>query len=100
MKVGLDVYISLIILTIMALVGASFLSANVTTLRARDAQASYVTEIEDSDFAPSVIEKCKKNADDCGFKLNVEGKKIELIYKYEMPILNVDNEHSIISYAR
>lgn len=103
MKSGLEVYISLIILTIMALTGASFLAANATTLRARDAQSSYVIQIEDSDWAPSVIKKCQENAKECGFvELSVDSNthKIELIYNYSMPILNIDNQHSIISYAR
>ena len=103
MKSGVDVYICLIILTILALVGATFLSSSVTTMRARDAQAAYVTAIEDSDFAPSVIDKCQKNAVECGFKelqVDINTKKITLIYNYSMPILNIKNEHSIVSYAR
>ena len=103
MKSGIDVFIALIILTILALVGASFLSANATTMRARDAQASYVTEIEDSNFAPSVIEACKNNAAKCGFKdleVDINTGRVVLVYEYSMPILNVKNEHSIISYAR
>ena len=48
MKLGIEMYVSLIVLVVLAFVGISFITINIDVVNARDAQASYVAEIENS----------------------------------------------------
>lgn len=108
MKVGLEVYISLILLVVVGLLCANFIASDVATMNARDIQAAYVTEIENSDFADSVIHRCEKNAQDRGYKLNVqkvtigesEMAEVSLTYVYKVPLIGVESEHVITGYAK
>lgn len=110
MKSGIDIYICLIALTILALVGGSFIAADANVLKARDAQAAYVAEIENSDFSESTINKCIENAASMGYQLDViklgngvdghQYAQVSLTYAYKIPILGVNSNHTITSYAR
>lgn len=108
MKVGIEIYVSLILITIMALLSANFIASNNAAMNARDAQAAYVTEIENSDFAPSVIELCKNNAEKQGYKLEVnivhlgesDTAEVNLTYVYKVPLIGVESEHTISGFAK
>lgn len=107
MKIGIEMYVSLIILAVLAFVGISFITVNIDIVNARDAQASYVAEIENADLSPSVIQKCKDNAAEQGYELVVDltdvgnraTAKVTLRYKYSMAILGTSQTHTIVSYT-
>ena len=108
MKAALEFFVGIILLTLTALLGANLISASIVTMNARDAQSAYVTEIENSDLAESVIDDCRKNAESSGYKLDVtinqigdsEIATVSLTYIYTIPLINVNTEHTIIGYAR
>lgn len=107
MKLGIEMYVSLIVLVVLAFVGISFITINIDVVNARDAQASYVAEIENSNLSESIIQKCKNNAQTHGYELivdvtNVGSKptaKVTLCYKYSMAILGTSQKHTIVSYT-
>jgi hypothetical protein len=108
LKVGIEIYISLIILTIAALLCANFIAADVGVMNARDLQAAYVSEIENSDLSPTVIAKCENNAKSLGYDLDVNivnigdsnMAQVSLTYTYKVPLIGVESEHVITGYAR
>lgn len=108
MKAGIEVYVSLILITIMALLCANFIAADVAAMNARDAQSAYVTEIENSDFAPSVIAKCAEAAEKQGYSLSIEEiqlgestmAEVSLTYVYKVPLIGLESEHTITGYAK
>ena len=108
LKAALEFFVGIILLTLTALLGANLISASIVTMNARDAQSAYVTEIENSDLAESVIDDCRKNAESSGYKLDVtinqigdsEIATVSLTYVYTIPLINVNTEHTIIGYAR
>lgn len=107
-KAGIEIYVSLILITIMALLCANFIAADIATMNARDAQSAYVTEIENADFADSVIDKCIDNAAQNGYTLVVNPVQIgstrmaevTLTYTYRVPLIGVESDHTITGYAK
>ena len=108
MKIGIEVYVSLIFLTIAALLCANFIAADVGIMNARDLQSAYITEIENSDLSPTVIENCKQSAESLGYELIVkpmqigesEMAQVTLIYTYKVPLIGLESEHEIVGYVR
>ena len=107
-KVGIEIYVSLLIIAIVGLLCANFIAADVAVMNARDAQAAYVTEIENSDFADSVRKRCIDTAADQGFILEVnpvvigdsQMAEVSLTYTYKVPLIGVKSEHTISGYAK
>jgi hypothetical protein len=108
LKAGIEIYVSLVILTIAALLCANFIAADISVMNARDLQAAYISEIENSDLSPSVIAKCETNAKSLGYDLDVEvvniGEssmaQVSLTYTYKVPLIGVESEHVLTGYAR
>lgn len=106
MKAGLEIYISLVIITIMAVLCSSFIVADVQVNDAKDAYYSYYTEIDNSDGASSVINACIADAGDSGYQLTVEKVgsaenpmyKLTFVYPYKIAILGVNKPHTIVGY--
>ena len=108
MKVGLEVYISIVLITIMAVLCSSFIVADVSATDARDAYYSYYEQIENSDCAPSIINACIADAGDAGYQLDVEEVgdpdnslyKLTFKYPYKMSILGINKTHTIVGYVQ
>ena len=99
--------IFLIFLATVIMIG--IIGAAMTSHTAGEFHASVVNEIEESNFADSVIAKCKESAVNLGYTLEVnpvtndEGvvvmAEVILHYKFEIPFLSVSNSHQKINYA-
>lgn len=108
MKTGIEIYVSMVLITVMAVLCASFIVADVHSTDARDAYYSYYQEIDNSDCASSVINACISDAGDSGYKLAVDKVgdaekpmyKITFKYDYKIPMLFVNKEHTIVGYIR
>ena len=108
MKAGLEVYISIVLITIMAVLCAGFIVADVDAADARDAYYAYYTEIENSDCAPSIINACISDAGDAGYKLVIDkvGDSENMLYKltftypYKISILGINKSHTIVGYVQ
>ena len=108
MKAGIEIYVSLLLLVVMALLCANFIAADVAVMNARDAQAAYICEIENSDFADSIIKRCVENAAEQNYVLEVspvvigesQMAEVSLTYTYRVPIIGIESEHTIVGYAK
>lgn len=106
MKAGLEIYISIVLITIMAVLCSSFIVADLNAADARDAYNSYYVQIDNSDCATSVINACIADAGDSGYQLSVEKVgttekplyKIQFSYPYKISVLGVNTTHDIVSY--
>lgn len=110
MKSAIETMTGIIVITIMTVIGTSLITASLNTLNAQNYHAAVIQEIEESNYAPAVIENCKKTAKENKFK-NLEitvkestnGKKyakVVLEYNYSIPILNMFMDNRIPGYAR
>lgn len=76
---------------------------------ATDYHAAIIDEIENSNHASYTIDKVKEEAAENGYDVTIENfygdnytvvSKVTLKYKYTFNILDVENEHEIVGYAR
>lgn len=104
-------YLGIFFLLLMGLVGIGVVAAGIEVNAARNYHADVVTEIECSNFNPSVIDVCKQQAQDSGYKLEVtdmvydagENKQMAeviLTFDYAIPILNLVSDHEVRGFAR
>jgi hypothetical protein len=108
MKAGLEIYISIVLVTIMAVLCSTFIIADVNAADARDAYYAYYTEIDNSDCAQSVINACIADAGDSGYELQVEKVgsaeaplyKLTFTYPYKISMLGINKSHDIVGFIR
>lgn len=113
MKSAVETFVSVIMITFMAVLSTCYITASLNTRRAQNYHAAVVTEVEASDFSDEVIGGCIQNAKDNGYvmedgtsglTIQKEGElqtaEITLKYRYTIPILNMMMEHEIKGYAR
>jgi hypothetical protein len=108
MKVGIEIYVSIVLITIMAVLCSGFIVADIDAADARDAYYAYYTEIDNSDCAPSIINACIADAGDAGYVLKVEkvGDSENMLYKltfsypYKITILGINKTHTIVGYVQ
>lgn len=108
MKVVIEIYVSILILCITALMCIGFISADVQVAQARDSYASYMQQIRDSNYSEFIIDECKASALANGYELTVilyedgAGNRscdATLKYEYRIAILNVENVKYIRGYS-
>lgn len=98
MKSAIETMIGIIVLSLMAVLGASFITASLSDQRARSYHASVVQELQNSNFSPEVIENVKEKAAENGYENleilvheNAETDSsyatVTLTYNYSIPIL-------------
>ena len=113
MSTTIKTYVGIFILLLSVFTMAGVMSASIDANNARDFHASVVAEIEDSNFAPSVINACKTQAANAGYELLVDessivkdedGKptlmEVILKYKYNVDFLGVVSTQQIRAFAR
>lgn len=85
--------------------------APVVTAEAKEFKASIVTEIENSNFNPNVIQACKTQAQNAGYELNlvnckydennfISSAEVVLNYKYNVPGFNITESKSTRGIAK
>ena len=111
MKGAIETMIGILVLTFMAVLGTSYITASLNTQRAQNYHASVVQELENSDFADSVIAEEQAKALENNYnELKIEKKtsdstgesyaKVTLDYNYSIPVLDMVMDHEIVGYAR
>lgn len=111
MKQIITTMISIILMFAGVLTVTGIASTNVEYDKAKDFHADVINEIEASNFAPSVINACKTDAQKEGYELTINTTVIDaeinnqvaqvtLKYDYQIPFLKIDKEKSIRGYAR
>ena len=76
MSTTIKTYVGIFILLLSVFTMAGVMSACIDANNARDFHASVVAEIEDSNFAPSVINACKTQAANAGYELLIDESSI------------------------
>lgn len=111
MKSAIETMIGIVVLTFMAVLGTSYITASLSTQRAQNYHAAVVQELENSNFAANVIDSEKEKAVENGYdgldiqlftnsETNTTYAKVTLPYSYGIPILGQSREHEIVGYAR
>lgn len=111
MKGVIEFFVLIIVFSLMAISGTTFITASINSSNARDYHASIINEIEASNFNQSIIDSLYEDAAGKGYILEPivpveieEHKRVAeviLNYTYDVGILNITGEqHSIRGYAR
>lgn len=111
MKGSIETAIGIIMLAFMSVLGASYVTVSLNTQRAQNYHAAVIQELENSDYADSVIASAKEKAKENGYgELKIYKKtssatgepyaKVILPYKYSIPVLGIKWDHEIVGYAR
>jgi hypothetical protein len=103
--------IFLLLLSVFSMTGV--MSATIDANNARDFHAAVMAEIEDANFAPSVITACQKQAEESGYELLIDSDSIvrdedgkptlmEVIlrYQYRIDLLKVFSTRQIRGFTR
>lgn len=108
MKVAIEAYVSIFIICICALLCVCLISADMGVANARDAYTTYTLQLQDSNYADSVVEACKSDAASRGYIMNItvyelgDGSRsgtIELQYEYSIPVIGYSTQRYIRSYS-
>lgn len=113
MSTTVKTYIGIFILMLSLLSMAGVMSAVIDAGNARDFHASVIAEIEDANFAPSVIQACKTQAAEAGYELlidessivrDADGKstlmEVILKYQYRIDFLELTSTQQIRGFVR
>lgn len=113
MSTTIKTYVGIFILLLSVFAMAGVMSATIDAGNARDFHASVIAEIEDSNFAPSVIQACQAQAQSAGYELLIDGNSIvrdadgkptlmEIIlkYQYKIDIFGIVSTQQIRGFAR
>ncbi len=110
MKGAIETMIGIIVMTMVALLGASYIIASLNTQNAQQYHSAIIQELEASNYSPDTKIALIKTAEENGYnflEINMlsaaDGKhyaEVVLDYNYSIPLLNQVMEHKIIGYAR
>lgn len=118
-------FLGVFLILLMAVTSIGILTAYMEVLNAQDLQARVVDEIENSDFAPSVIQSGYSEAKKAGCNLSVtlyyesggtavlsdasqvpgntedvSMARVELTFPFKVAFLGIEKEHTFTGYAR
>lgn len=110
MKGAVETMIAVVLIAFMAVLSTVYITASLNTQRAQMYHSAVITEIEASDYTPSVIERCRQNALENGYEAleirTITGAsgskyaKVTLKYRYSVPLFGMDLMHQITGYAK
>lgn len=113
MSTTVKTYVGIFILLLSVFSMAGVMAACIDANNARDFHASVMAEIEDSNFASSVINACKVQAEHAGYELIIgsgsvvrdqDGKptlmEVILKYQYRIDFFGVVSTQQIRGFAR
>lgn len=113
MSTIIKTYVGIFILLLSVFAMAGVMSATIDANNARDYHAAVMAEIEDSNFAPSVITACQTQAEQAGYELLIDsdsivrdedGKptlmEVVLRYQYRIDFFQVLSTQQIRGFAR
>ena len=111
MKAIMEVYGALIVLILSLGTGLQVSGATEKAAQAKRCHAEAVSEIENSNFNPGVIDACKKKAAEDGYELeisdcvydawqNMRAAQVALKYHYRIPVLGIYEENITYAIAR
>ena len=108
MRTVVETYIAIFIICIGVLLGGYLIAADLNVADARDAYTTYISQLQDSNFADDVINACVVDAAQRGYLLNIQvnstsygdrSGSIELTYNYKIGILKIELPRTIRGYV-
>lgn len=108
MKVAIEVYVSLLLLALTMAICVGLIGSDLSVMRARDDYYSYVNELQESNFADTVVEACKEDATADGYGLDIQviqdetGKRsanVVLTYEYRIVPLGISQNKTIRGFV-
>ncbi len=92
-------------LMLMMWVGTAYVSQNIQYSSAGRFHSSVVQKLEDSNFAPEVMQECVSRAEDERYQLKIErsgggSARVTLKFSYTFPVLKLNRQYVIEGYAR
>ena len=103
-------YLGIFLTFIGLFVSVGIISASISASNAVSFHADVIKEIEDCNFAPSVITACIESAESAGYQLEIlpivdanghtTMAEVILDYEYNLPFLNVFTQHEKRGFAR
>lgn len=108
MKIAIEAYVSIFIICLCLVLCACLISADLEVANARDAYTTYTLQLQDSNFADSVVQACKSDAEKRGYQIDISvyedasGNKsgtVELQYEYSIPVIGYTAYRYIRGYA-
>lgn len=110
MESVIKTYLGIFLTFIGVFVAVGVISACIAASNAVSFHADVIKEVEDSNFAPRVIEACKTSAESAGYGLEILEIKdatgrtvmaeVILDYDYNIPFLKVFTQHEKRGFAR
>ena len=107
METVLKTYLGFFFMIAMLFLGSGILSSSLSARNANSMAMNYATRIEQANYATSVINEIKAEAEDLGYSVTVDVKTsanntyshyglLTLRYKYTIPILGISQVHNAI----
>lgn len=107
METVIKTYMGFFFMIAMLFLGAGILSASLESRNANSIANNYASRIENANYAKSVIEECKSEANNLGYGLSVDVKTssnntyshyglLTLRYNYKIPLIGISQTHSVI----
>lgn len=108
MRMFVEYFVLFLFLLCFLWVGSTFVYQNMYFNNAREYKESVVSQIENSDYATSVIYSCVSKANSDGYTLTVTDAtvvddkktyKVDLKFGYRIPLINYEKEYHVTGYT-
>ena len=111
MKNIIDAYGTLFVLMLNVFACIAVTNASTISVEAKEFKAAVISEIENSNFNPYVINSCKNQAQEAGYTLeitnciydeyqNIQTAEIVLTYSYYLPLFHIAETKTTRGIAR
>lgn len=111
MEAILKSFFGIFFILLLASVGVGLISSSIDARNADLYLANCVTQIQNSNFASSVISECKRNALEEGYVLTVNTAssandttkkyaRLDLKYNYSIPVIGLERKHTLTADIR
>lgn len=111
MKQIIEAFSAVILIAVCAFAGIAIITVSSDILAAKEYKADVISEVENSDFNPEVINTCISQAQEAGYGLvintstydadnNVQTAEVILTYTYKIPLFGIEDTRTTRGIAR
>ncbi len=95
-------------IAVFLLIGITYVNQNISLNAAREYHQSIVTELQDSDFASSVVDEIQNNAAATNYKVEIldtsiaatkKKYKVTVMFDYRIPLVGMNQTYRVVGYA-
>lgn len=108
MKMMIEYFTMFLFMAVFLLVCITYLNQNISLNAAREYHQSIVTELQDSNFAPAMMEEIKNNAEATDYKVEIvdttvaevnKKYKVTVSFDYRIPLVGLNQTYRVVGYA-